>query len=209
MASICTGAFVLAATGLLDGRRATTHWMGATTFRERFPAVDLDPDVLFVDQGRLITSAGASAGMDMCLHLLRRDLGQAAAAEAARLAVAPLDRDGGQAQFIRHEPVLSASSLAPVLDWALAHLDQPIDVERMARRTGASPRTFARRFRDQTGTTPLQWLLLARIRRAQQLLEEGGRSLAPRRLPPTLRGRGLLSGRQPDGRRLRAASGRN
>ena len=113
IASICTGAFVLAATGLLDGRRATTHWFATETFSNLFPNVHLDPDVLFVDEGRIVTSAGASAGLDMCLHLVRRDHGQGAAADAARLAVAPLDREGGQAQFIRHEPPPSSARPGP------------------------------------------------------------------------------------------------
>ena len=108
--SICTGAFVLAATGLLDGRRATTHWLGAERLAARYPAIEVDPNTLFVDEGRIVTSAGASAGLDMCLHLVRRDLGQSVAAQAARLAVAPLDRDGGQAQFIRRE---AAATRAP------------------------------------------------------------------------------------------------
>lgn len=171
IASICTGAFVLAATGLLDGRRATTHWMAAARLAQRFPAVAVDPDVLFVDEGRIVTSAGASAGLDMCLHLIRQDQGQAAAADAARLAVAPLDRGGGQAQFIRLEPPGSTASLAPLLDWMRRNLHRPLNVEGLAARAGLSPRTFARRFREQTGTTPLQWLLRARILRAQELLE--------------------------------------
>lgn len=177
IASICSGAFVLAATGLLDGRRATTHWLGADAFARRFPLVTLDPHVLFVDEGRIVTSAGASAGLDMCLHLVARDHGQSVAAHAARLAVAPLHRDGGQAQFIRHELPRSSASLAPLLDWMLAHLDQPLGVEALAGRAATSPRTFARRFREQTGTTPLQWLLTARMRRAQELLETTGRSV--------------------------------
>ena len=171
LVSICTGAFVLAATGLLDGRRATTHWLSTEAFAHRYPAVLLDPQVLFVDEGRIVTSAGALAGMDMCLHLVRRDQGQKAAAQAARLAVAPLHRDGGQAQFIRHDLPSSNASLAPLLDWMLVNLDMPLCVESLAARAATSPRTFARRFRDQTGTTPLQWLLMARVRRAQELLE--------------------------------------
>ncbi len=171
LVSICTGAFVLAATGALDGRRATTHWLATADFNDRFPAVALDPQVLFVDEGRIVTSAGALAGMDMCLHLVARDHGQAVAAYAARLAVAPLYRDGGQAQFIRHDLPRASDSLAPLLDWMLAHLDQPLDVAALAARANTSPRTFARRFREQTGTTPLQWLLTARIRRAQEMLE--------------------------------------
>ena len=173
LVSICSGAFILAQTGLLDGRRATTHWMGATDFRRRFPKVVLDPDVLFVDDGRIVTSAGALAGMDMCLHVVARDHGQAAAAHAARLAVAPLHRDGGQAQFIRRELPHSIENLAPLLDWMLQHLDRPLGVGELAAQAKTSPRTFARRFRDQTGTTPLQWLLTARIRRAQEMLETG------------------------------------
>ncbi|MGX9427168.1 MULTISPECIES: GlxA family transcriptional regulator [Bradyrhizobium] len=171
LASICSGAFVLAATGLLDGRRATTHWICADEFARRYPRIQVDPNVLFVDEGRLITSAGASAGVDMCLHLLRRDYGQAVAADAARLAVAPLVRDGGQSQFIRHEPPKSAASLASLLDWMSANLDRTLTVRSLADRARMSPRTLARRFQEQTGTTPLQWLLKMRIRRAQELLE--------------------------------------
>ncbi len=177
LASICTGAFVLAETGLLDGRRATTHWLGVPEFRRRFPNVMLDPEVLFVDEGRIVTSAGALAGMDMCLHLVARDHGQAVAAQGARLAVAPLHRDGGQAQFIRHDLPRASDSLAPLLDWMLAHLDQPLGVEALAARTNTSPRTFARRFRQQTGTTPLQWLLMARVRRSQEMLETGSHTI--------------------------------
>ncbi len=177
LVSICTGAFVLAATGLLDGQRATTHWLAAQAFTRRFPNVLLNPQVLFVDEGRIVTSAGALAGMDMCLHLVQRDHGQAAAAHAARLAVAPLHRDGGQAQFIRHELPTSTESLAPLLDWMLANLGRQLCIETLAARAITSPRTFARRFRDQTGTTPLQWLLMARIRRAQVLLETTLRSI--------------------------------
>lgn len=171
VASICSGAFVLAAAGLLNDRRATTHWLGAAELARRYPAITVDPDVLFVDEGRVITSAGALAGLDMCLHLVRRDHGQAIAAHAARLAVAPLNRDGGQAQFIRHEAPVSTASLGPLLDWMAANLHQPLTVDALAARAGMSPRTFARRFRDQTGTTPVQWMLTTRVRRAQELLE--------------------------------------
>ncbi len=177
LVSICSGAFVLAETGLLDGRRATTHWRGAADFARRFPAVELDPAVLFVDEGRIVTSAGASAGMDMCLHLIARDHGQAAAAHSARLAVAPLRRDGGQAQFIPHAPPRTTDSLAPLLEWMLANLDKRLDVEGLASRAATSPRTFARRFRQQTGTTPLQWILTARVNRAQERLETGDESV--------------------------------
>lgn len=171
MASICSGSFVLAASGLLDGKRATTHWVGATKLAERYPQITVEPDVLFVDEGSIITSAGASAGLDMCLHLVRRDHGQAIAVQAARLAVAPLCRDGGQAQFIRHEPPGSRSSLASLVEWMMAHIDQPLTVDALANQAGMSPRTFARRFREQTGTTPLQWLVMARVQRAKELLE--------------------------------------
>jgi transcriptional regulator GlxA family with amidase domain len=177
LASICSGAFVLAASGLLDGKRATTHWIGAAHLATRYPKVCVEPNVLFVDEGRIITSAGASAGVDMCLHLIRQDHGQAVAARAARLAVAPLSRDGGQAQFIRHETPQSADSLASLLEWMSANLNKEMDVDSLARRARTSPRTFARRFREQTGTTPLQWLLTARVRHAQELLETSSRSI--------------------------------
>jgi transcriptional regulator GlxA family with amidase domain len=171
VASICSGAFVLAAAGLLDGRRATTHWLGTADLARRYPAVDVDPDVLFVDEGRIVTSAGAAAGLDMCLHLVRRDHGQAAAAHAARLAVAPLHRDGGQAQFIRNAMPGPDTSLGPLLEWIGENLHRPLDAETLAARACVSARTLTRRFREQTGTTPLQWLLIARVRRAQELLE--------------------------------------
>ncbi len=171
VASICSGTFILAAAGLLDGRRATTHWLAADLLAKRYPAITVDPSVLFVDEGRIVTSAGASAGLDMCLHLLRRDHGHAIAAHAARLAVAPLDREGGQAQFIRHEAPGSAACLAPLLDWMRGNAHRPLSVDELARQAATSPRTFARRFREQTGTTPLQWLITARVRRAQKLLE--------------------------------------
>ncbi len=175
--SICTGAFILAASGLLDGRRATTHWAAAELLSRRYPAVKLDPDVLFVDEGRIVTSAGMSAGLDMCFHLLRRDHGHAVAAQAARMAVAPLDREGGQAQFIRHEEPGSTASLAPVLDWMRQNAHRRLSIDDLASRAATSPRTFARRFREQTGATPLQWLLVARVRRAQALLETTSLSL--------------------------------
>jgi len=177
IASICSGAFVLAQTGLLDGRRATTHWVGAAQFARRFPKVRLDPNVLFVDEGRIVTSAGATAGLDMCLHLVRRDHGQAIAAEAARLAVAPLDRDGGQAQFIHREPPGTRASLSALLEWMSANLDRPIDLDTLAAQMCISTRTLSRRFREQTGTTAIQWLLGARIRRAQELLETSSASI--------------------------------
>lgn len=171
IASICSGAFVLAAAGLLDGRRATTHWIGTAELARRYPAVHVDPDVLFVDEGNVITSAGAAAGLDMCLHMIRRDHGQAAAAHAARVAVVPLNRDGGQAPFIRNALPGSDDTLGPLLAWIGEHLHEPLDVQTLAARADLTPRTFARRFRDQTGTTPVQWLLSARVRAAQEMLE--------------------------------------
>lgn len=183
VASICVGAFTLAEAGLLDGRRATTHWAAAAELARRYPAITVDPDVLFVDEGRILTSAGAAAGLDLCLYLVRRDHGAAVAATAARAAVMPLERAGGQAQFIRHPaPALAPGpsgdragvSLGPLLHWAEAHLGEELTVDRLAARAGLPPRTFARRFREQTGTTPLRWVLRARVRRAQELLETTG-----------------------------------
>ncbi len=171
IASICTGAFILAATGLLNGQRATTHWLAASLLAERYPEITVDPNVLFVDNERTITSAGASAGLDMCLHLIRKDFGQAAAADAARLAVAPLDRRGGQAQFIQHPTPTSSTSLAVLLEWMQRRIGQSLTIEQLASQAATSPRTLNRRFREQVGTTPLQWLLDARVRKAQELLE--------------------------------------
>jgi transcriptional regulator GlxA family with amidase domain len=173
LASICSGAFVLAATGLLDGLRATTHWAAAGALAARHPAIDVDPDVLYVDNGRLLTSAGAAAGLDLCLHLIRQDHGSAVAADAARLAVMPLEREGGQAQFIVHEqpPTPRGSALEPVLRWMEDNCARDLALEDIAAHAGMSTRTLNRRFREQTGTTPLQWLHRTRIRRAQQLLE--------------------------------------
>ncbi|MEU5879773.1 helix-turn-helix domain-containing protein [Spirillospora sp. NPDC047279] len=172
IASICVGAFVLAATGLLDGRRATTHWGFAADLARRHPRIEVDPSVLFVDNGPLLTSAGVAAGIDLCLHMVRRDLGSAAAARTARSIVMPLQRDGGQAQFIRHEdPGDAGTALQPTLAWMEANLHRPLTLEDIAREAAVSVRTLTRRFRAQVGTTPLQWLLRARIDRAQQLLE--------------------------------------
>lgn len=170
IASICTGAFVLAATGLLDGLRATTHWAAAEHLAARYPAIDVDANVLFVDNGQTLTSAGAAAGLDLCLHMVRRDYGRAAAAQAARLSVMPLERDGGQAQFIVHPPPAS-SSLLPLLQWLSQNLHRALGMEEIARQAAMAPRTLSRHFRQQVGTTLLQWLLAARVRRAQLLLE--------------------------------------
>jgi transcriptional regulator GlxA family with amidase domain len=173
IASICTGTFPLAATGLLDGLRATTHWAAADALAVAFPEVEVDPDVLYVDNGQILTSAGAAAGLDLCLHMIRRDYGSAVAADAARLSVMPLEREGGQAQFIVHDhtPTPSGATLDPLLDWLRANLATPLTLEDIAAHAGISTRTLIRRFREQTGTTPLQWLHRARIRQAQHLLE--------------------------------------
>ncbi len=173
IASICVGAFLLAATGLLDGLRATTHWTAARTLAQRYPRVTVDPNVLYVDNGRLLTSAGAAAALDMCLHMIRKDHGSAIAAHAARLSVMPLEREGGQAQFIVHDlpPAPAGATLEPVLRWLEQHCDRDLALEEIAARAGMSTRTLNRRFREQTGTTPLQWLHRARVRRAQHLLE--------------------------------------
>jgi transcriptional regulator GlxA family with amidase domain len=171
--SICVGAFVLAEAGLLDGLRATTHWIAAELLARIYPSVEVQPDVLYVDNGQILTSAGAAAGLDLCLHLIRRDYGSAVAADAARLSVMPLEREGGQAQFIVHEhpPVPQGSTLEPLLQWIEDNLSHEVTLGTMASRSGMSERTFSRRFREQTGSTPLQWLLRARVRRAQYLLE--------------------------------------
>ncbi|NUK01374.1 helix-turn-helix domain-containing protein [Streptomyces lunaelactis] len=173
LASICSGAFVLAATGLLDGHRATTHWAVAAQLAARHPAIDVDPDVLYVDNGQLLTSAGAAAGLDLCLHLIRRDLGSAVAADAARLSVMPLEREGGQAQFIVHEqpPAPRGSVMEPLLRWMEDNARRDLTLDDLASQAGMSVRTLNRRFREQTGTSPLQWLLRVRIRQAQYLLE--------------------------------------
>jgi transcriptional regulator GlxA family with amidase domain len=171
IASICTGAFILAATGLLDGRRATTHWAAAALLAQQYPRIDVDPDVLFVDNGTQITSAGASAGIDMCLYLIQKDHGQTVAANAARNAVVPLIREGGQAQFIKHESPKCAADFAALLDWIAKNLGKIITVEQLALKAATSQRTLNRRFMTNVGMAPLQWLLTARIRRAQELLE--------------------------------------
>lgn len=171
IASICSGAFVLAAAGLLDGLRATTHWLAVRELAQRYPRVCVDPNVLFVDNGQILTSAGAAAGLDLCLHLVRRDYGAAVAADAARLSVMPLEREGGQAQFIVHEPPASTTTLEPLLRWLEQNLNRTLTLDDIAEHAALSTRTLNRRFRAQTGTTPLQWLLAARIRRAQRILE--------------------------------------
>ena len=174
--SQCTGAFVLAAAGLLDGRRATTHWKWADELANRYPAVDVDPDVLYVADGPVITSAGTAAGIDACLHLLRLEHGAAVANAVARRMVVPPHRDGGQAQYV---PVIvneaeDPANLAGVQQWTLQHLGEPISVDDLAARAVMSPRNFARQFAARTGTTPHQWLIGQRLCRAQELLEHTG-----------------------------------
>jgi transcriptional regulator GlxA family with amidase domain len=171
--SHCTGAFVVAAAGLLDGRRATTHWRYAGELAARYPQVDVDPRVLYVDEGTIITGAGTASGVDALLHLVRREWGSAAANALAREMVVPPHRDGGQAQFI-DTPVARCEDdlLGLVLDWARAHLAEEISVEVLARRALMSPRSFARRFKATTGTTPHAWLLAQRLAAAETLLEE-------------------------------------
>jgi transcriptional regulator GlxA family with amidase domain len=172
IASICTGAYLLAAAGLLDGRRATTHWMNAVDFAYRFPKVEVDPDVIYVDDGDILSSAGTGAAIDLCLHIVRRDHGAAVANEIARRMVVPPHREGGQAQFA--QPVIHVrpeAHLGPVLDWARQRLDRPLTVAHLAGEARMSPRTFARRFRESVGSTPLRWLVQERVRLAQELLE--------------------------------------
>lgn len=172
LVSICTGAFVLAALGVFDGRRATTHWAYADEFRRLFPRVDLDDDVLFTDDGDVLSSAGVAAGIDLCLHLIRRDHGVAVANRAARSCVVPPWREGGQAQFIdRPVPATADASTAGARAWALARLDEPLDVARLAGVARMSLRTFNRRFRDETGRSPGAWIVEQRVTTARHLLE--------------------------------------
>lgn len=177
--SQCTGAFVLAAAGLLDGRRATTHWRWAAELARRYPSIDVDPSVLYVDDGQVITSAGTAAGIDACLHLLRLEHGAAVANAVARRMVVPPHRDGGQAQYV---PVLiddagDPATLAALHEWTLQHLHEPVTVADLAARALMSPRTFARQFAARTGTTPHQWLTSQRLMRAQELLEHADSSI--------------------------------
>lgn len=172
IASLCTGAFVLAQAGLLDGLRATTHWGLADDLATRFPSIDVQPDLLFVEDGGIFTSAGAAAAIDLCLHLVRIDYGAAVANTAARLAVVPPVRPGGQSQFIQTPlPPERGTSLAPTRVWALEHLDRPLTLTDLAGHARTSVRTLTRRFHAETGLSPLQWLLHRRIDRAKELLE--------------------------------------
>lgn len=172
LVSICSGAFVLAHTGLLDGRRATTHWARTDELATRFPAIHIDRDVLYVDHGDVATSAGAGAGIDLCLHLVRADQGARYAAQLARSMVMPPHREGGQLQYAAPpHPIQIDGSLAPLLEWITARLDEPLTVEDLATQAAVSPRTLARRFTDQLGVGPGQWLLAQRIAVARELLE--------------------------------------
>lgn len=172
LVSICTGAFVLAAAGLLDGRPATTHWKFADTMRRMFPEVRVDENVLFVDDGDVLTSAGLAAGIDLCLHIIRSDHGAQVANAVARYCVVPPWREGGQAQFIdRQVPEPDDYSTAATREWALRHLDEELTVQRLARHAKMSARTFSRRFREETGQSPGVWVRCRRIDRARELLE--------------------------------------
>ena len=178
MMSICTGAFVLAAAGLLDGRPATTHWKFAPDLRRLHPTVDVDENVLFVDDGDVLTSAGLAAGIDLCLHVIRSDHGVRVANAVARNCVVPPWREGGQAQFVdRHLPVQDDASTAATRAWASVHLDHDLTVERLARHAHMSVRTFNRRFRDETGQAPGAWIRARRVDHARELLESGDLSV--------------------------------
>ncbi|WP_033667728.1 transcriptional regulator FtrA [Salinispora fenicalii] len=174
--SICSGAFALAGAGLLDGRRATTHWRYAERFRQRYPGVDLNPDVLYIDDGNVLTSAGSAAGLDLCLHIVRRDYGAAIANAIARRLVVQPHRDGGQAQFIE-APVTADPAderVAASMAWALAHLAEAITIDALARQAHMSARSYLRHFTRATGTTPIRWLIHQRIQASLALLETTG-----------------------------------
>ncbi len=178
LAAISTGAFAIAETGLLDGKRATTHWHYSQVLAERYPEVQVDERVLFVDEGSVLTSAGAASGIDLCLHILRKEAGMAVANHAARRLVAAPYRSGGQAQFVpQGVPESHGERFTHTRDWALAHLGEPLDIAQLAHHARVSPRTFSRRFRDETGYTPMQWVMRARVDRARELLEETDRGV--------------------------------
>ncbi|MEU5507699.1 GlxA family transcriptional regulator [Streptomyces fungicidicus] len=178
LAAISTGAFALAATGLLDGRRATTHWHYIRALAARHPSVRVDENVLFVDEGSVLTSAGAASGIDLCLHILRGDLGVAASNHAARRLVAAPYRSGGQAQYVpRSVPEQLGERFAATREWALHRLGEPLTLEALARHAAVSPRTFSRRFVDDTGYTPMQWVMRARVDAARESLERSRRSV--------------------------------
>lgn len=173
--SVCSGAYLLAEAGLLDGRPCTLHWLHAEDFARRYPAAKVDQDVLFVDDGNIVTSAGTAAGIDACLHLVRRELGSTVANAIARRMIVPPQRDGGQRQYVDLPvPEAECDSLQPVLDWMIEHLEAEFGAADLARRAALSERTFARRFLAETGTTPHRWLTRQRILYARHLLEETG-----------------------------------
>ncbi|MFC7339871.1 GlxA family transcriptional regulator [Saccharopolyspora griseoalba] len=172
IASICVGAFTLAEAGLLDGKDATTHWLAADRLARSFPSVRVDPDVLFTDNGQVLTSAGAASGLDLCLHIIREDHGVAVAADAARLAVAPLQRSGGQAQYIlRNRPTYQTATLEHVLAWIEENAHRDLALADISAAAGMSVRTLTRRFTTEVGQSPIQWLAGVRVRHAQELLE--------------------------------------
>lgn len=171
VASLCVGAFTVAATGLMDGRPATTHWHFADEFARRFPAVRLETDRLFTGQDGVYSAAGVTAALDLCLHLVELDLGAGVAAATARYLVAPMRREGGQSQFIDYRPPARPDELAATLRWAEEHLAEDLTLADLARHAAMSPRTFSRRFAAGVGTTPVHWLLRTRVRRAKELLE--------------------------------------
>jgi transcriptional regulator GlxA family with amidase domain len=173
--SLCGGAYVLAEAGLLNGRRAATHWAECDELARRYPLLSVDPGVLYVDEGDILTGAGSAASIDLCLHIVRQDYGSEVATRLARQLVVPPQRDGGQAQYIEKPlPAMDESDLfADTVAWIQEHLDEPVTVEDLAVRSAMSPRTFARRFLDATGTTPYQWIVRERVRLAQRLLEVG------------------------------------
>ncbi|MFD4009802.1 GlxA family transcriptional regulator [Streptomyces albidoflavus] len=178
LAAISTGAFALAATGLLDGRRATTHWHYTRALAARHPLVQVDENVLFVDEGTVLTSAGAASGIDLCLHILRGDLGVAASNHAARRLVAAPYRSGGQAQYVpRSVPEPLGERFADTREWALYRLGEPLTLDLLARQAGVSARTFSRRFVEETGYTPMQWVMRARLDLARELLERSERGV--------------------------------
>ncbi len=170
--SVCVGAFVLGEAGLLDGRRCTTHWRYVEELEQRFPLALVDCAVLYVDDGQVITSAGSAAGVDACLHLIRQEFGSGVAATVARRMVVPPHRDGGQAQFIETPVPAPAETLQPLLEWMASHVHEDVGVETLAARALMSPRTFARRFKAETGTTPYHWVTNQRVLIAERLLEE-------------------------------------
>ena len=178
LVSICSGVFILAATGLLDGKRATTHWRYAELLASRFPKIQVEPDVLYVDEESILTSAESAAGIDLGLHIIRRDHGAKVANLVARRLVVPPHRDGGQAQYVP-SPIRAEGrgGLAPLLQWAQKRIDRPLLVEELARKALMSPRTFARRFMQESGTTPHQWLTHQRLLNAQRLLETSDDSI--------------------------------